>query len=75
MFLNDEERALMRANKNKEKKAKKNQTKVEKKSFSNEVDEERPGDWCCNRCSNHNYSFRDVCNKCGLTFAEHDQMG
>lgn len=24
----------------------------------------RAGDWICNRCSNHNYSFRTVCNSC-----------
>ena len=24
----------------------------------------RAGDWICNRCHNHNYSFRSVCNSC-----------
>ena len=26
----------------------------------------RAGDWICNMCSNHNYSFREVCNSCKL---------
>jgi hypothetical protein len=24
----------------------------------------RAGDWICNICNNHNYSFREVCNSC-----------
>jgi hypothetical protein len=24
----------------------------------------RQGDWICNLCKNHNYSFREVCNRC-----------
>ena len=24
----------------------------------------RAGDWICNMCSNHNYSFREICNSC-----------
>ncbi len=24
----------------------------------------RAGDWICNVCNNHNYSFREVCNSC-----------
>lgn len=24
----------------------------------------RAGDWICNICSNHNYSFREICNSC-----------
>ena len=24
----------------------------------------RAGDWICNLCGNHNYSFREVCNRC-----------
>ena len=24
----------------------------------------RAGDWICNQCSNHNYSFREECNSC-----------
>lgn len=24
----------------------------------------RAGDWICNLCNNHNYSFREVCNSC-----------
>lgn len=27
---------------------------------------EREGDWCCYRCKNINFSFRDKCNKCQL---------
>ena len=26
----------------------------------------RAGDWICNICSNHNYSFREVCNSCKI---------
>ena len=28
---------------------------------------ERVGDWTCQRCSNHNFAFRDVCNKCYMS--------
>ena len=24
----------------------------------------RAGDWVCNLCNNHNYSFREICNSC-----------
>ena len=24
----------------------------------------RAGDWICNLCNNHNYSFREICNSC-----------
>ena len=34
----------------------------------------RAGDWNCGRCENHNYSFRDYCNKCGLSKIEHEWM-
>lgn len=26
----------------------------------------RAGDWICNMCNNHNYSFREICNSCKL---------
>jgi len=35
---------------------------------------ERAGDWACQRCGNHNFSFRHVCNKCQLTLQENDEM-
>lgn len=35
---------------------------------------ERAGDWDCQRCGNHNFSFRYVCNKCQLTLEENDEM-
>lgn len=35
---------------------------------------ERAGDWTCQRCGNHNFSFRYVCNKCQLTLEENDEM-
>lgn len=30
----------------------------------------KPGDWMCPRCSNHNFAFRDNCQKCQMTKAE-----
>ena len=27
---------------------------------------ERVGDWVCLSCSNLNFSFRDICNRCDL---------
>lgn len=24
----------------------------------------RAGDWVCTLCNNHNYAFRNVCNRC-----------
>ena len=35
---------------------------------------ERAGDWTCQGCGNHNFSFRYVCNKCQLTLEENDEM-
>lgn len=31
-------------------------------------------DWDCAQCCNHNYSFREYCNKCGLSQVEHHQI-
>lgn len=36
--------------------------------------QERAGDWACQRCGNHNFSFRHHCNKCNLTLQENDEM-
>ena len=35
---------------------------------------ERVGDWACQRCGNHNFSFRYACNKCQLSLEENDEM-
>lgn len=35
---------------------------------------ERAGDWVCQSCFNHNFSFREVCNKCQCTQSESNQM-
>ena len=35
---------------------------------------DRSGDWVCQKCSNHNYSFRNFCNKCSMTYEESQQM-
>ena len=36
--------------------------------------QERVGDWTCQRCFNHNFSFREVCNMCYLNHAESNKM-
>jgi hypothetical protein len=36
--------------------------------------QERVGDWTCQRCFNHNFSFRDVCNMCYLSHTESNKM-
>jgi len=35
---------------------------------------ERVGDWTCQRCFNHNFSFREVCNMCYLSHIESNKM-
>jgi hypothetical protein len=35
---------------------------------------ERAGDWTCQRCNNHNFSFREVCNMCDLNLTESNKM-
>lgn len=35
---------------------------------------ERVGDWTCQRCCNHNFAFRDVCNKCYMSHIESSKM-
>ena len=32
--------------------------------------QERVGDWTCQQCFNHNFSFRSTCNKCQLSQEE-----
>ena len=34
--------------------------------------EYRAGDWICNVCNNHNYSFRSVCNRCNSQTKENN---
>lgn len=34
----------------------------------------RVGDWTCQRCFNHNFAFRDVCNMCYLSQVESNRM-
>jgi len=36
--------------------------------------QERVGDWTCQRCFNHNFSFREVCNMCYLSHQESNKM-
>ena len=36
--------------------------------------QERVGDWVCQRCFNHNFAFRDVCNMCYLSHIESNKM-
>lgn len=36
--------------------------------------QERVGDWTCQRCFNHNFAFRDVCNMCYLSHIESNKM-
>lgn len=35
---------------------------------------ERVGDWVCFKCSNLNYSFRQVCNRCSLSQHESKEL-
>lgn len=35
---------------------------------------ERLHDWVCQKCSNHNYSFRNFCNKCQMSYEDSQQM-
>ena len=35
---------------------------------------ERIGDWCCYRCKNLNFSFRDYCNRCELSKEISEEM-
>lgn len=45
--------------------------RVHKYKTSNQ---ERAGDWICQRCFNHNFSFREVCNMCYLSQMESNKM-
>ena len=45
----------------KKNKKSKNKTKKEKKYF------EREGDWCCYKCKNMNFTFRNYCNRCNYS--------
>lgn len=34
----------------------------------------REGDWICHKCNNLNFSFRNVCNRCGISKTENDNI-
>jgi hypothetical protein len=42
--------------------------------YKSAANQERVGDWTCQRCFNHNFSFRDVCNMCYLNHTESNKM-
>ena len=42
-----------------------------KRKLSNK-NEYRAGDWICNICNNHNYSFRALCNRCNTQTKENN---
>ena len=52
----------------KNKKSKNLKIKKEKKYF------EREGDWCCYKCKNMNFTFRNYCNRCNYSkeYSEND---
>lgn len=78
MYLDGEDKAnalnnfKQKRNKHREEKIKEKEN-AEKQNDSKKT-KERAGDWTCVRCENHNYSFRDYCNKCGLSKVEHEWM-
>jgi hypothetical protein len=43
-------------------------------SHHKDHNQERVGDWTCQRCFNHNFSFREVCNMCYLSHTESNKM-
>ena len=45
--------------------------KKEKKKM---VVQERVANWTCQRCFNHNFSNRDICNKCYLSYIESNKL-
>lgn len=53
-------------------KAKNRKTRQAKKVA--EGGEEAKGDWICNQCFNHNYSFRAVCNRCSMSQADNQMQ-
>mmetsp|Transcript_1009 Transcript_1009/g.1818 ORF Transcript_1009/g.1818 Transcript_1009/m.1818 type:complete len:108 (+) Transcript_1009:1290-1613(+) len=46
----------------------------EQKSQKAKKGGERSGDWICQKCSNHNYSFRSFCNRCNLSQVQSNEM-
>ena len=47
-----------------------NRVKKDKKAGN----QERVGDWVCQRCFNHNFSFRDTCNMCYMSQIESTRL-
>jgi hypothetical protein len=50
------------------------QQKVEKRYLPPGCKHERIGDWTCQRCFNHNFSFRESCNMCYLSHGESNRI-
>ena len=42
------------------------QSKLKPMAFKSPSANHRAGDWVCLYCNNHNYSFREVCNRCNV---------
>lgn len=53
---------------------KKGKTEKKKDKCPNGKTGTRVGDWICQRCCNHNFSFRSVCNMCYLSQVESNRM-
>lgn len=52
--------------KNKFDSSKKNAQNIKKEGKMKKPFELRAGDWTCTQCNNLNFSFRNVCNRCGI---------
>ena len=52
--------------KNKFDNSKKNAQNIKKEGKLKKPFELRAGDWTCSQCNNLNFSFRNVCNRCGI---------
>lgn len=48
--------------------------RVHKYKANGNNNQERVGDWTCQRCFNHNFSFREVCNMCYFSHTESNKM-
>lgn len=65
----ENEKDLVLIKKNYPKKETKKNQKKKKSQFN-----EREGDWCCYKCKNINFSFRNYCNRCKLNRKLSDKM-
>jgi hypothetical protein len=66
--------AHMQMSQNEKEVLKKQELECKTKACAKKPSTERVGDWTCQKCFNHNFAFRDVCNMCYMSHIESNKL-